>query len=169
MFNINIVRYEEKFNNMKMDIILMNPPYDKNIHLKFMKKCLNIIDEKNGNLIYIGPDNWLINKYSYAEKSNIKNETRYKYSKYVDELETLSAEEFNKYFGTSNYFGVSIFKMNYHTKGIDPKQFENDDELIKKIIKVIQKKFTSLRSHFSRQQDKEYFVPVRRTNHGYLN
>ena len=155
--------------NKKWDIVLMNPPYDKNLHIKFMKKCLDIIDENYGNLIYIGPDNWLINKYAYAEKSNIKNKTRDKYCKYIDSIETFTADEFNQYFSTSNWFGVSIFKMNYNAKGIDPKQFESNDKLIKKIIQIIQEKFTSLRSHFTKRSNEKYFVPVRRTNHGYLN
>lgn len=151
------------------DVCLMNPPYDKNLHIKFMKKIFDNILSEDGNLIYIGPDNWLINKYNFAQKSKIKNETRDKYSKFIDDIETFNGDEFNQLFNTSNWFGVSIFKMNYHAKGIDPTIYESDNKLLNKIISTIQNNFTSLRSHFSRNSDKEYFVPVRRTNHGYLN
>ena len=154
----------------KFDVVLMNPPYDKNLHIKFMEKTFNLIDEDNGTLIYIGPDNWLINKYNFAQKSKVKNNTRDKYCKYIDNIETFNNEEFNKYFNTSNWFGVSIFTMKHHAKGIDPSIYESDDELVKKIIKKIQEDFSSLRSHFSRREENQkYFVPVRRTNHGYLN
>ena len=158
-----------KENNVKkFDIVLMNPPYLKNLHIKFMKKTFDLISD-NGALIYIGPDNWLINKYSYSQKSKIKNNTKNKYCKYIDDIENFSNEEFNKIFNTSNFFGVSIFKMKHNAKGIDPSIYENNDPLLKKIISKIKNDFTSLRSHFTRQPEKKYFVQVRRTNHGYLN
>ena len=155
-------------NGKKFDIVLMNPPYSKNLHLKFMEKTFNLIDE-NGSLIYIGPDGWIINKYAFAEKSKLRNNYKEKYSKYIDDIETFNVEKFNKYFGTSNWFGASIFTMKHNAKGIDPSKYENTDELVNKVVKIIIDKFTSLRSHFSRNFDKKYFVPVRRTNHGYLN
>ena len=151
------------------DICLMNPPYDKNMHLRFMEKAFNILS-KNGNLIYIGPDSWIINKYGFVEKSKLRNEYKEKYAKYIDDIEIIPAEDFNKYFGTSNWHGVSIFIMNHNAKGINPKDYEyNEDSVEIKLIKNIHDNFTSLRSHFSKRIDKEFFVPVRRTNHGYLN
>ena len=147
-----------KENNVKkFDIVLMNPPYLKNLHIKFMEKTFDLISD-NGALIYIGPDNWLINKYSYSQKSKIKNNTKNKYCKYIDDIENFSNEEFNKIFNTSNFFGVSIFKMKHNAKGIDPSIYENNDPLLKKIISKIQNDFTSLRSHFTRQPEKKYFV-----------
>lgn len=157
-----------EMNNRKhFDIILMNPPYSKNLHLKFLEKAFNIIYD-NGSLVYIGPDNWLINKYPYSQKSKIKNQTKDKYCKYIDDIETFNNEQFNKYFNTSNWFGVSIFKMKYNAKGVDPSIYEKEDPLLKKIIIKI-RDFPSIRSNFNRQPDKKYFVPVRQTNHGYLN
>lgn len=152
----------------KLDAIIMNPPYDKNLHLKFVDKAFGLLSDK-GNLVYIGPDNWLINKYNFAQKSKIRNEAREKYSKYIDDIETFTPEEFNNLFGTSNWFGVSIFKMNNYAKGIDPSIYDSDNELLIKIINKIQKSFTSLRSNFTRRTSSNLFVPVRRTNHGYLN
>lgn len=158
----------KKNGGKKFDVCLMNPPYAKNMHIKFMEKTFDLISN-DGSLIYIGPDNWLIDKYNFAQKSKVKNDTRDKYAKYIDDIETFSAEEFNRLFNTSNFFGVSIFKMKHNAKGIDPSIYNSNNELITKIIKIIQEKFTSLRSHFTRQPNKEFFVPVRRTNHSYLN
>ena len=123
-------------NGKKFDIVLMNPPYSKNLHLKFMEKTFSLIDE-NGSLIYIGPDGWIINKYSFAEKSKLRNNYKEKYSKYIDDIETFNGEEFNKYFGTSNWFGASIFTMKHNAKGIDPSKYENTDELVNKVVKTI--------------------------------
>ena len=130
----------------KFDICLMNPPYDKNLHIKKKKKTFDLIND-DGSLIYIGPDNWLIDKYPFMQKSKIKNNTRDKYCKYIDDIETFTGSEFNKLFGTNNFFGVSIFKMKHNAKGIDPQIYEDDNKLNIKILKKIQE-FSSLRSHF---------------------
>jgi len=35
-----------KFNdNMKFDVILANPPFDKNLHIKFLEKFFDLSDE----------------------------------------------------------------------------------------------------------------------------
>ena len=160
---------EKKTGVKKFDICLMNPPYDKNLYIKFMEKTFDLIND-DGSLIYIGPDNWLIDKYPFMQKSKIKNNTRDKYCKYIDDIETFTGSEFNKLFGTNNFFGVSIFKMKHNAKGIDPQIYEDDNKLNIKILKKIQE-FSSLRSHFCNREknDCDTYVPVRRTNHKYLN
>ena len=131
-----------------------------------MEKTFDLIND-DGSLIYIGPDNWLIDKYQFMQKSKIKNNTRDKYCKYIDDIETFTGSEFNKLFGTNNFFGVSIFKMKHNAKGIDPQIYEDDNKLNIKILKKIQE-FSSLRSHFCNREknDCDTYVPVRRT---YLN
>lgn len=153
---------------MKFDYCIMNPPYAKNLHLKFMEKTFEVISE-NGALVYIGPDKWIINKYGFAEKSILRKNARDKYAKYIDSIETFGAEEFNKYFGTNNSFGVSIFKMKHNAKGLNLEDYQSKDELLNGIIEKITNKFSSLRSHFVRKTDDKLFVSIRRTNHGYLN
>ena len=160
---------EKKTGIKCISVCVMNPPYDKNLHIKFMEKTFDLIND-DGSLIYIGPDNWLIDKYPFMQKSKIKNNTRDKYCKYIDDIETFTGSEFNKLFGTNNFFGVSIFKMKHNAKGIDPQIYEDDNKLNIKILKKIQE-FSSLRSHFCNREknDCDTYVPVRRTNHKYLN
>ena len=97
-------------NGKKFDVVLMNPPYDKNLHLKFLEKTIEIAD----NVVNISPHDWLTNKFAKTEKSKFRHDFREKYSKYIEDLEIISPEDFNKYFGTSNWFGVAIgvFKEN---------------------------------------------------------
>ena len=150
--------------NMKADVILMNPPYDRDLHLKFLEKTIEIAD----NVVNISPHDWLTNKFAKTEKSKFRRDFREKYSKYIEDLEIISPEDFNKYFGTSNWFGVAIGVFKENAKGIDPDKFLNADKVLNKIINKIHT-LPSLRSKFTRRIDNELFVPVRRTSHGYLN
>ena len=151
-------------NNKKIDFILMNPPYNRDLHLKFLEKTIEIAD----NVINISPHDWLTNKFAKTEKSKFRRYFREKYSKYIEDLEIISPEDFNKYFGTSNWFGVAIGVFKENAKGIDPDKFLNNDMLLNKIINKIHT-FPSLRSKFTSRIDNELFVPVRITSHGYLN
>lgn len=142
----------------------MNPPYDRNLHLKFLEKTIEVADK----VVNISPHDWLTNQFAKTEKNKFKRYFREKYSKYIEELEIISADDFNKYFGTSNWFGVAIGVFKENAKGIDPDKFLNDNALLNKIIDKIHT-LPSLRSKFTRRIDDKLFVPVRRTSHGYLN
>lgn len=59
----NIVKYS--YNNLKeltvsrkFDFIVGNPPYKKGLHLKFLDKAINLLNE-TGKLIFIHPAEWL--------------------------------------------------------------------------------------------------------------
>ena len=151
-------------NGKKFDVVLMNPPYNRDLHLKFLEKTIEIAD----NVINISPHDWLTNKFAKTEKSKFRREFREKYSKYIEDLEIISPEDFNKYFGTSNWFGVAIEVFKENANGIDPDKFLNTDTLLNKIINKIHT-LPSLRSKFTRRIDNELFVPVRINSHGYLN
>ena len=148
----------------KIDFILMNPPYNRDLHLKFLEKTIEIAD----NVVNISPHDWLTNKFAKTEKSKFRCYFREKYSKYIEDLEIISPEDFNKYFGTSNWFGVAIGVFKENAKGIDPDKFLNTDTLLNKIINKIHT-LPGLRRKFTRRIDNELFVPVRLTSHGYLN
>ena len=55
MSNDEITSYN---NHKKFSILIMNPPYDKSLHLKFLEKVIDIAD----NVISIQPSTFLINQ-----------------------------------------------------------------------------------------------------------
>ena len=42
----------------KFDVIVGNPPYKKDLHLKFLKICNSLL-KRNGEIIWIHPARWL--------------------------------------------------------------------------------------------------------------
>jgi hypothetical protein len=95
---------------MKFKHIILNPPYDRNLHLDFLEKGLDYLTE-DGRMVIIEPATWLI---------NIRNNN--KFGKKVQEfalferikqringhVESIVIENFNKEFGTGLFVPFSI-------------------------------------------------------------
>lgn len=45
--------------NMKFDCIIMNPPYQRDLHLKILKEAYKHIDVQNGKVVCLHPGKWL--------------------------------------------------------------------------------------------------------------
>ena len=92
---------------MKFDIVLMNPPYAKNLHLKFLEHVTKIAN----NVVSIQPHVWL-NKAK-------TNTPLYKYRKIFNgkmkSIEYIPHREMNDYFGTGNSLEAGgIFVLGEH-------------------------------------------------------
>jgi predicted RNA methylase len=61
----------------KFDIIIANPPYGgtdvQNLHIKFLDKSLDIVDNKNGKIVFVHPGTQFLNKGT-GDSVNIKFE-----------------------------------------------------------------------------------------------
>ncbi len=64
----NISKMLEKFNMPKFDVAIMNPPYDKNLHLKILEKIIPIADK----VVNISPVGWLQCRYNTNTFVNIR-------------------------------------------------------------------------------------------------
>jgi hypothetical protein len=58
----------KKNGGKKFSVIIQNPPYDKNIHLKFIRKALKISDK----VINISPIRWLTDPFAQDKRSTLK-------------------------------------------------------------------------------------------------
>ena len=74
--NVKKLRYDKITKYMKpskkIDFIMMNPPYNKDLHLKFLEKTIEIADI----VVNISPHDWLTNKFAKTEKSKFRRDFR---------------------------------------------------------------------------------------------
>ena len=152
---------------MKFDCIIMNPPYQRNLHLKILAEAIKHLKD-DGTCVNLSPDNWITNPFKMFEKEKPKREAPIKIGKYVASYESISAEDFNNLFGTSNYFGVGIVTLGTKETGFDCSKWNSTNELLLKILEKTYK-MPSLRSKFSRRVNNAKFVPVRRRTHKTYN
>lgn len=89
-------------NGKKFDIVLMNPPYDKNMHLKFIRKCLNISDK----IINISPIRWLQDPFANDKRSTLKQFEDV--AKHIEDVELVKGTEFKEII---IYSDLGIYKL----------------------------------------------------------
>lgn len=112
-FNI-LKNYEST--NMKFDICLMNPPYDGDLHLSFLKMGCNVLSD-TGKMVIVEPATWLINI-----RKNGKAKTYDEIKKRINgHIESVMIENLNKEFNTGLYvpFAITTIDMSKAFDTID--------------------------------------------------
>lgn len=130
----------------KFDVILMNPPYDKNLHLKFLEKAVKIAK----NTISISPSDCFTNM-------NVQNKLAKELSNYIEDLEIINARTADKEFGiySSSNLGIGVFKDD--AKGYKP--FFSEVEHIVKTLR----KHKSIRSSincYKKTDNSKYYTGI---------
>ena len=130
----------EMNNGNKFDIVLMNPPYDRDMHLKFIDKCINICEK----LVNISPGGFINNIGMYNTKTKLTQNI----IKHLKDVEFIDVEKSNKYFG----LGKNGIKSELHI-GLYEHDYNGGKPHINKEINEIYKKIrytckTNLRNHF---------------------
>ena len=160
----NHIEYNEGIRIMKFDVAIMNPPYDKNLHLKILEAVIPIADK----VVNISPNDFYTNPYSMFEKERQKREAKEKIANKIVSEQYITPIEFNQLFNTNWSCAASIMLFDKDsTTHIDISKYESKNKLLIKILDKITK-LPSIRSKFTREIGKNY-VLIRRTNHRYLN
>ena len=119
-------------NGKKIDIILMNPPYDKNLHLKFLRKCINFAI----NIVNISPARWLQDPFAKDKRSTLKQYEDV--AQHIASVDILN-DKLKGQFDISAYSDLGIYILKDHKTNFDYKNFwettRTDDE--KSIIQKV--------------------------------
>ena len=140
--------------NMNFDHIIMNPPYDKNLHLKILSEAMKHSDD----VVNLSPIRWLQDPLAeYKQGTDFK---RYEdIRKRVASIEEVSGEEAIKLFGAAFYSSLGV----YHIDDKEHKAFKYEfNPLIYKITNFPCKYFT-----YDAPEDKPYKIVLPAT-HGHL-
>lgn len=90
---------------MKFDIVLMNPPYHRSTHLKFLEKVIKISDK----VVSIQPIRWLEDKVAIYKKNSSYNKYKESIAKYIKDLEIITAEESENKFDAGFGYNLGIY------------------------------------------------------------
>lgn len=164
------IRLTEHDSKKKFSICLMNPPYSKNLHLKFLEKTIEVVDK----VVSIQPIVWL-------NKSKV-NTPLYRYRKIfngkVESIEYIPHRQMNDYFNIGNSIEAGgIFVLSEHGDlDLMNYGFENEQEqkLYEKISLIEHPEVLTFAQAISKKQygkqnhkydpiilsDYKYYVPV---------
>ena len=116
----------------KYDICLMNPPYDRSLHLKFLEKTIQIAE----NVVSIQPVRWLEEKVGKYKKNSAYNKYEESISKHIKDLEVIISEEAKKIFNILLPTNVGIYYCD-ENGGYDYKTL-SENSIIEKVLEYIE-------------------------------
>lgn len=92
--------------NMNFDHIIMNPPYDKNLHLKILQEAMKHSDD----VVNLSPIRWLQDPLAeYKKNSDWKKFCDIR--ERTESLDVVSAAEANKLFGIGAFIDLGIYHI----------------------------------------------------------
>ena len=134
---------------MKFDICLMNPPYYRSTHLKFLEKVIKISD----NVISIQPIRWLEDKVGRYKKNSAYNKYKESIAEHINNLEIITAEEAEKKFNAAFTFNVGIYLCDKNG-GYDIDKLTSNDI----VNKVFEKMDDNINDHIEFSEPKNSIV-----------
>ena len=90
---------------MKWNYVIMNPPYSRNLHLKFLEKVIEVSDK----VVTVQPVRWIEETVGPKKKTSAFNKYEDSIAKHIKELDIYSAEEAEKLFGAAFNFNIGIY------------------------------------------------------------
>ena len=154
----NKLKFTKVFEKMRMkfDVAIMNPPYDRNLHLKILEAIIPHAEK----VINISPVRWLQDPFApYSIRSDY-SKFENSVSKHIKELEVIPAKN------ASELFQEASFTMNLGIYTCDSEggwNYRHDDPLVNKIVtKTMENSWTDFT--YNNQKDKTQKEFVLKTN-----
>ena len=91
------------------DICLMNPPYDRSLHLKFLEKAIKVAD----NVVSVQPIRWLQEVLSKSKSKSYYNKYKTSISSHIKDLDIINSHKAKSEFGVqSDDLGIYVCDNN---------------------------------------------------------
>lgn len=115
--------------NMKFDKIIMNPPYNKNLHLKILAKAIGYLTEdEDGICISLSPIRWLQDLLAKYKKNSDRKRFEDSVIKHIENIDVISAAQAQQLFSNVMNFNLGIYKC------VNKKTSFNPDQMLNQII-----------------------------------
>ena len=146
---VNIIK------NMNFDHIIMNPPYDKNLHLKILQEAM----KHSTDIVNLSPIRWLQDPLAeYKKNSDWKKFENVRNG--IETLDVVSATEAQRIFGSGQYENLGIYHIT-ENGGLDilPKPFISQGLFDKVNLPTYQGKYKSFYSERVSENYKNFDKP----------
>jgi len=134
---------------------IMNPPYDKNLHLKILNEAM----KHSNDIVNLSPIRWLQDPLAEYKK-NSDWEKFEDVRKHIESLDVVSAAEAQQLFGSGQYENLGIYRLTENGGlNISPKPFISQGLFDKVNLPTYQGKYKSLYDMRSPEGKPDYTRP----------
>ena len=95
---------------MKFDCIIMNPPYQRNLHLKILAEAIKHLKDDNSVCVNLSPVRWLQDPLAKEKKSTDYKRFEESISKHLTGVEVINAKTANTIFEIQNFTDLAIYR-----------------------------------------------------------
>ena len=152
---------------MNFDHIIMNPPYDNNLHLKILREAMKHSDD----VVNLSPIRWLQDPLAeYKKNSDWKKFEDIR--SHIESLDVISAAEANKHFGIGLFANLGIYHITKNGgANIFPKPFISQGLFDKVNLPTYQGKYKSFYSERTSENYKNFDKPFVKVSavHGHVD
>jgi len=149
----------------KFDVIVGNPPYLKNFHLKMLRRSYNCLND-TGCLVFIHPARWIQDPLGPLKKNSDFNKMK---DIPFQDFKIISFDRASEIFGVRFFTDLSITTINKATSPInltdiafDLKFGKDDNDIYKNIFKkVLEYSPSFVNSHITKNELQRYSVILR--------
>ena len=127
--------------DMKFDCIIMNPPYQRNLHLKILAEAIKHLKDEKSMCVNLSPVRWLQDSLAKYKKNCDLKRFEENIAKHIESLETINSDVSNTLFNAGIMSDLGIYVCNNHIYDNYKKLYTNS---------IIDKIFTKQSNMFSR-------------------
>lgn len=146
---------------MKFDCIVMNPPYQKNLHLKVLAEAIKHLKD-DGVCVNLSPCEWLIDTLNEVKKNSTYNTYKTSILKYLESFEIIDAIIGNQLFNIGLMTDLGIYTCKKTCNAIDAskiKWLKVNKQIFDKLIITTKQQFPDIVKYD--ESNYRFFVPLK--------
>ena len=147
--------------DMKFDCIVMNPPYQKNLHLKVLAEAIKHLND-DGVCVNLSPCEWLIDTLNEVKKNSAYNTYKTSILKYLESFEIIDAIIGNQLFNIGLMTDLGIYACKKNCNAIDAskiKWLKINKQIFDKLIITTKQQFPDIVKY--NEIKHRFFVPLK--------
>ena len=159
------VKYIEELDfkktDMKFDCIIMNPPYQRNLHLKILAEAIKCLKD-DGTCVNLSPCEWLIDTLNEVKKNSAYNAYKTTILDYLENFTLIDAMVGNSLFNIGLMTDLGLYVCKKECNAIDAskiKWLKSNKQLFDKLVNTSTRQFPDVVKYDEARH--RVFVPLK--------
>ena len=163
MDNIDISKTVDVYDiDMKFDCVIMNPPYQKNLHLKILAEAIKHLKDDDSMCVNLSPCEWLIDTLNEIKKNSAYKSYKTTILDYLENFTLIDAMTGNCLFNIGLMTDLGLYVCKKECNAIDAskiKWLKSNKQLFDKLINTSTRQFPEVVKYDEAKHI--FFVPLK--------